>query len=293
LAVFSGTFPLSGVEAVVGATEMSMLDVLDSLVAQSLVVPSVDSGRYRLLETVRLYALDQLIAADEVTAARDHHLEWILAVAGFAHWPARVSEMDSGWQDEFDKLAEIDNIVAAMEWADQNSNPDAALDLFRGCMTCWISSGALAPEMVESFRIMQLPVAARPLTALGRYGEALDIIETDFGPMLDAQHHNLRLQQVLGLTIVLHGLDQIERRDRLAAISLKLTSDWLTAPIAAATLVEIFGTDEAVATLSEPDPTELTNDRVTALISDTITEIRDLIARRASGPRAEAPTKAI
>jgi hypothetical protein len=38
---------------------------------------------------------------------------------------------------------------------------------------------------------------------------------------------------------------------------------------------------------------ELTPDRVTALISDTITEIRDLIAHRAPRPLAEAPTKAI
>ena len=61
LAVFAGTFPLSGVEAVIGATERSVLDVLDSLVAQSLVVPSVDSDLYRLLRTVRLYTLGPLL----------------------------------------------------------------------------------------------------------------------------------------------------------------------------------------------------------------------------------------
>jgi hypothetical protein len=38
---------------------------------------------------------------------------------------------------------------------------------------------------------------------------------------------------------------------------------------------------------------ELTPDRVTALISDTITEIRDLIAHRALGPVAGTATKAI
>jgi hypothetical protein len=50
-----------------------------------------------------------------------------------------------------------------------------------------------ATVMFEIHRIRQLPAAARTLTALGRYEEALDIIETDFGPMLDAQHHNLRV----------------------------------------------------------------------------------------------------
>jgi predicted ATPase len=464
LAVFSGTFPLSGVEAIVGATEMSVLDVLDSLVAQSLVVPSIDSGRYRLLETVRLYALDQLIAADEVTVTRDRHLAWILAVAGIAGWVNRLSEPGDNWQDEIDKLAEIDNIVAAMEWADQNSNTDALLDLFRGASTCWGSSGALgrvgaswrdripqppesdlarragwlstsgtidwnlgevtsaieqtleaativdtlidtdpdgewfdsvvalafrgnmssarmgdipaalldadrlgnlpndpsgyarflsahiratvlswqstdesmaatvalveagrpvsqfayasavsmlgaqlyragrheeavdalllcfeSPVVGEMHRIRQISVVAGPLAALRRYGEALDIIETDFGPMLEAQDRNFRGSQLLGLTIVLDCLDRIERRDRLAAISLKLGSVLKIEVI----LVEVLGSEEAVAALPKPDPAELTPDNIAALISDTITELRDLIAQRAPEPRAEAPTKAI
>jgi tetratricopeptide (TPR) repeat protein len=434
-----------------------VLDVLDSLVAQSLVVPSVDSDRYRLLETVRLYALDQLIAANEVTAARDKHLTWILTVAGFAAFADRLNETGDNWQYELDKLAEIDNIVAAMEWADENNNPDAVLELFRGTQTCWLAGGvlgrigaswrdripqppesdlagragwlsssgaidfnlgevtsalgrlleaativdtlidtdtgedwfdsyiaiyfrgmasgsagdipaalfdadrlselpndptgyagffsahikaiALLPQwteesmaatvaavdaarsvsefaytlavaglgsqldrvgrheealaaillcldanaMTESVKIIQLPSAARPLTALGRYEEALEIVETDFGPMLDAQHHSLRVNQLLSLTIVLHGLGQIEHRDRLAAVSLKLATDWIASQNVVVSLVEILGSDESVAALREPDPTELTPDRITALISDTITEIRDVVAHRAPG----------
>jgi hypothetical protein len=41
-----------------------------------------------------------------------------------------------------------------------------------------------------------------------------------------------------------------------------------------------------------PDPADLTTDRIASLIDDLITEIREVIARRASGPLAEAPTKA-
>ncbi|NOX30786.1 MAG: hypothetical protein GXP35_12185, partial [Actinobacteria bacterium] len=87
-----------------------------------------------LLETVRLYALDQLIAANEVKAARDKHLEWILTVAGLTTARDRLSEPGDNWQDEIDRLAEMDNIVAAMEWADETSNPDVVLELFRGSM---------------------------------------------------------------------------------------------------------------------------------------------------------------
>jgi predicted ATPase len=467
LAVFSGTFPLSGVEAVVGTTEVSVLEMLDSLVAQSLVVPSVDSDRYRLLETVRLYALDQLIAGGEVTVARNKHLDWICAIAGFAAWRDQLSEPGSNWQYELDKLAEVDNIVAALEWADENNNPDVMLDLFRGTQTCWSASGtfgrvgvtwrdriprppesepaaragwlsasgmidynlgesnsaieqeleaaaivdtlidtdpdgdwfdscvaldfrgamsifsgdipaalhdaerltnlspqdptgwaryfsahvramALFPQwseesmaatvaaaeaarsvseladaimtgllgtqlyrvgrheealeaaltglhsanLIESARIRQVSTATRPLVALGRYEEALDIIETDFGPMLDAQHHNLSVFQLLGLTILLHGLDQIEQRDRLARTAFQLGRwdfgfDFVTA------LDHIYVNEEALAALPEPDPTELTPDRVGALISDTITEIHDRIAHSSPGPLENTPSRAV
>jgi predicted ATPase len=454
LAVFSGTFPLSGVEAVVGDSEMPVLDVLDSLIAQSLVVPSIDSERFRLLETVRLYALDKLIEGEKATVTRDKHLTWILGVAAFAAWPDRASEPGDNWQDEIDRLAEIDNIVAAMEWADETGNPDALLDLFRGTSTCWTSSGALArigaswrdripqpPDnelvrragwlsasgqidyalgesdsaitqvleaasivdalieadptedwydshvalffrgtissavgdipaalvdadrlgnlandptgyarwfsahlraltfmsqsnaesmaaadaavdaarsvsefayamsasvlgtqlyrvgrheealsaillglettvMSDSIRVLQLPFAARPLTALGRYEEALDIIQMDFGPMLEAVYDSLRVQQLLSLTIVLHGLEQTERRDHLAALALKLGTNWDTVETATGVVRDVLGTDEAVAALPDPDPADLNARGLTALISDTIADIRGLVARR-------------
>jgi predicted ATPase len=66
----AGSFSLSGVEAVITSAATSVLDVMDSLVEQSLVMASVDTGRYRLLETVRLYALDRLLNADQLAATR-------------------------------------------------------------------------------------------------------------------------------------------------------------------------------------------------------------------------------
>jgi len=83
-----------------------------------------------------------------------------------------------------------------------------------------------SPVMMESFKIAQVTGAVRSLTALGRLEEALDVIETDFGPMLDAQHRNLRVHRLLSLIIVLHDLRELERRDHLAAISLKIATNW-------------------------------------------------------------------
>ena len=147
LAVFVGTFSLAGVDAVVASTETSLLDVMDSLVEQSLVVASVDSGRYRLLETVRLYALDRLVATEQIAATRNRHLVWIDALAG----SDRLASTRSGgtWELEEQKLAEIANTLAAMEWAEQTNQHDALLSLFVGGSMCWASTGGLARSWLD------------------------------------------------------------------------------------------------------------------------------------------------
>lgn len=139
LSVFAGSFSLTGAEAVVARLDVPIADILDSLVAQSLVVSFNDSGRYRLLETVRLYALERLIEADQVASTRDRHLAWILTIAG----TDRSIHPGMNWQREVEQLAEIENVISGMEWAHETGNNDAVLSLFRGSQSCWYSSGSL------------------------------------------------------------------------------------------------------------------------------------------------------
>jgi predicted ATPase len=147
LGVFVGTFSLAGAEAVVTPTATPLLDVMDSLVVQSLVVASVNSGRYRLLETVRLYALDRLLDVDQLAAVRNRHLAWIHALSG----RDRLASTPEGetWELEDQKLAEIANTLAAMEWAEQTNQHDALLSLFIGGSTCWASTGGLARSWLD------------------------------------------------------------------------------------------------------------------------------------------------
>jgi predicted ATPase len=87
LAVFAAGFAFDTAEAVCsgeGLAEARMLDVLSSLVAKSLVVAETTSraqARYRLLETIREYALSKLDAAGEAARLRDRHLDVFLARA--------------------------------------------------------------------------------------------------------------------------------------------------------------------------------------------------------------------
>src|SRR5580765_2737059 len=86
LAIFAGGFELESVEevcAVEGIDASEIADVLARLVEKSLVAGE-DRGRrrrYRLLETVRLYARERLDDAGETAALADRHARWALALA--------------------------------------------------------------------------------------------------------------------------------------------------------------------------------------------------------------------
>jgi predicted ATPase/class 3 adenylate cyclase len=74
LSVFAGGFDLAAVEAVCGSGDLDVLDVADllgSLVDKSLVVAerAEETLRYRLLETIRLFAAERLAEAGEEEAA--------------------------------------------------------------------------------------------------------------------------------------------------------------------------------------------------------------------------------
>ena len=76
--VFVGSFDLPSAVAVSGFDDYEAMDLLESLVAKSLL--SIDEGhdnvttRYRLLETIRIYAGDLLARSEDVVAAREAHL---------------------------------------------------------------------------------------------------------------------------------------------------------------------------------------------------------------------------
>jgi predicted ATPase len=87
LSVFAGGFGLAAAEAVCGSGRLDVLDVADllgSLVDKSLVVAEPAGGtlRYRLLETIRLFAAERLAeAGEEEAAAAAAHCGHFLAAA--------------------------------------------------------------------------------------------------------------------------------------------------------------------------------------------------------------------
>ncbi|HEX6126324.1 MAG TPA: NB-ARC domain-containing protein [Pyrinomonadaceae bacterium] len=128
LSVFSGSCDLDQITAVYGRfDEFTTLDLLARLVDKSLVIVESERGsqkRYRLLETIRQFALAILSEHGEEAAARRSHLETMLALAERAY-QGRISN-----EDEWADVLELDtsNMQQALEFA-RISDSDAYLKL--------------------------------------------------------------------------------------------------------------------------------------------------------------------
>jgi predicted ATPase/DNA-binding winged helix-turn-helix (wHTH) protein len=144
LAVFVGAFTLGAAEGVCardGVDPAELLDRLASLVAKSLVtvVPGTSGQtRYRLLETVRLYALDKLDAAGEAAALRSRHRDHLLA------W-LEAMPLERIWFDEavIANLAhEVDNLRAAADWCVADRRSELLARLVVQMSGYWFSGNA-------------------------------------------------------------------------------------------------------------------------------------------------------
>ncbi len=95
----------------------NILELLSSLVKKSMVIAERRQGaetRYRLLETVRQFALEKLIAAGESEALSDRHCQYFVQFAetgGPKMWSAERLE----WTDRLN--ADLDNLRAAIQWS--------------------------------------------------------------------------------------------------------------------------------------------------------------------------------
>jgi len=128
LAVFAGSFDAAGAAAVAPGLDVGLLA---RLVDKSLVAVLRTAGgrtRYRLLETVREYALGRVADSGELDAARDRHLRHFSALAA----PAREEWLATGALRLVNELDDdVENVRAALEWA-AASDPCSGLPLLAG-----------------------------------------------------------------------------------------------------------------------------------------------------------------
>jgi predicted ATPase len=139
LSVFVGGWTLEAAETVCASESVKsdeVLNLLEQLINKSLVI--VEEGQHesrcQMLETIRQYANEKLIEARESDTLRDKHLDYFRAVAEQAK-PQFYSEQQVIWLKRFD--TELDNIRAALVWAQNRGSVKAGLHLAVDLQSFW------------------------------------------------------------------------------------------------------------------------------------------------------------
>jgi predicted ATPase len=164
-AVFAGGFDFESACAVMGSSreidDFAVLELLDALVRKSLLVADRSSGRTRfsMLETIRQFAEEQLVAHAEATAAR---------VAHARYFAAREADIMVLWdsprqRDAYTWFAtELANLRTAFRWAVENDDLDSAAPIaacatLLGAMVENYEPIAWTEELIEPARAVDHP----------------------------------------------------------------------------------------------------------------------------------------
>ena len=148
LSVFAGGWRLEAAEAICGDTSKSVLDNLHGLINQSLVrhVEGADTSdeepRFTMLETIREYAMEQLVQSGEQPTLRSRHAAYYLDLAETAEPGLRGRERKA-WLRCL--RAEHNNLRAALTWSQTDAaNPSAQLRLAGALWWFWYFAGLLS-----------------------------------------------------------------------------------------------------------------------------------------------------
>ncbi|MGW6928790.1 BTAD domain-containing putative transcriptional regulator [Lentzea sp. NPDC054927] len=222
IAVFPAGADLTAIEQVCAEDS---LYVLTSLVEKSIVdVIELDAEpRYRMLETIRVYAAEQLEASGEKQEIVDRFRRYYRDLTG--RWEpltrtARQVEAIGVYE------AEQDNIVAALRGAIDEHEVGLAADLLAGVFWYWLVKGdneraelsvrdvlALGDELPAdvhaTFRAMQLIMAAQP--GLPATAEAAQVIEDCVNSGAAQKHASLAI--ALPMLAFLSKNQELARRE--------------------------------------------------------------------------------
>lgn len=207
LAVFAGGWTLDAAAFIAGRDITSTLDLLSPIIDGSLMTQSLGwdgQPRFAMLETIRLFAQEQLAANGEADAVATRHSAYFLSLAERAS-----EEIDgpdqSAWLTHLD--VEHDNLRAALTHAIASADADTALRLGSALWRFWAQRGFL----IEGRRWLEQAVAiAGPADPAAR-GDAihqLGNLAIDLMDLDTARQHYLESRTIR---------DQLGDRDGVAS----------------------------------------------------------------------------
>jgi predicted ATPase/class 3 adenylate cyclase len=216
--VFARGFDLQSVCAVAGSDDVddyAILDLLDSLVRKSLLVADRSAGRtrYSMLETIRQFAEEQLVARGEAAEARAAHSRYF---AG--REPDILALWDSPRQREaYDWVnVELANLRTAFRWAADHADLDAAAAIatYAGLLgylvenfepIAWVEELIEAARAVDHPRLATLYVTASLCWVVGRIEEAVGYTDAGQTVIGSGGEVPFALEGVLGAAYLIIG----------------------------------------------------------------------------------------
>lgn len=180
LSVFSGGWTLEAAEAICAGDpveDWELLDLLISLVDKSLVVAQTTGThpRYRLLETIRQYAGDQLRERGEESDTQQRHLDYFMAMAEEAE-PELSGPQQQAWLNRLE--TEHDNFRVAMQ-----GNEEPQMRLAAALARFWYMRGYTLEGRARYDSLLARHPNAPPSLLLGRilHGAGnLALIQSDY-----------------------------------------------------------------------------------------------------------------
>jgi diguanylate cyclase (GGDEF)-like protein len=130
------TTPADDIGVEPGVQVKTVGQALDALVAKSLLVADADpdgQARYRMLETIRAYAVARLAERDPVPV-RDRHRDYFAALADDAA-EGMAGPGQAAWSDTITR--EYANLRTAMAWSLDRGDADVAARICRGLWRYW------------------------------------------------------------------------------------------------------------------------------------------------------------
>ncbi len=174
LAVFAGGFTLEAAEGIAGTPgNLDTVELLAQLIDKSLLVAEQrpEGLRYRLLETMRAYAREQLLQSGDAETIHNRHAAFFLRLAEQAETQF-VGDSQIAWLDQI--AAEHANMRAAVDWATEHGGTLAALRLVTALRYFWRVRGFYAEGIDLLGELLAHPgtagnttVRARALNAAG------------------------------------------------------------------------------------------------------------------------------
>jgi predicted ATPase/class 3 adenylate cyclase len=239
LSVFVGGFAPEGAEQVAGTDQLTgfaVTDLVHRLVDKSLVVAGEEpdgSIRYRLLETTRQFAADELVKSGRANDVRHRHAR---ALAAFVINQGQPLQAEEHGVDVL--TVEHDNIRAALRWSLDVGDVDTVTDIATTMGRYWVLRGLalegmdwlvevldLIPDKDTPTRATLLRFLARMRYLTGAYAQAQDEAERAYNMSRRLDDDASRMGALNTLALVADGTGEYEAEREYLEEGLDLTAE--------------------------------------------------------------------